>query len=70
VTYAVSDIRDCAVRWSCSPDGYWHRYGLPNDYPMAAPAYAAQCSAVAKAIGLGCPGARQPQEESAEEAPA
>ena len=29
------------------------RYGLPADYPMVAPSYAAQRSALAKSFGLG-----------------
>jgi predicted transcriptional regulator len=41
------------------PKSYRERYGLPNDYPMVAPSYAAQRSALAKAIGLGVPGARR-----------
>ncbi|MCJ2050496.1 MucR family transcriptional regulator [Methylobacterium sp. J-070] len=40
------------------PRGYREQYGLPADYPMVAPAYAAQRSALAKAIGLGVPGRR------------
>lgn len=39
------------------PRGYRERYGLPVDYPMVAPSYAEQRSALAKAIGLGRPGA-------------
>jgi predicted transcriptional regulator len=39
------------------PRGYRDRYGLPVDYPMVAPSYAEQRSALAKAIGLGRPGA-------------
>ncbi len=39
------------------PRAYRDRYGLPGDYPMVAPAYAEQRSALAKAIGLGQPGA-------------
>lgn len=39
------------------PKSYRDRYGLPSDYPMVAPSYAAQRSALAKAIGLGRPGA-------------
>ena len=35
------------------PDSYRQRYGLPKDYPLVAPNYAAQRSALAKAIGLG-----------------
>jgi predicted transcriptional regulator len=40
------------------PRGYRERYGLPADYPMVASNYAAQRSALAKAIGLGRPGAQ------------
>ncbi|WP_457108252.1 MucR family transcriptional regulator [Methylobacterium sp. P5_C11] len=39
------------------PRGYRDRFGLPADYPMVAPGYAEQRSALAKAIGLGQPGA-------------
>ncbi|TXN46557.1 MucR family transcriptional regulator [Methylobacterium sp. WL7] len=39
-----------------SPQEYRERYGLPTDYPMVAPSYAEQRSALAKAIGLGQPG--------------
>jgi predicted transcriptional regulator len=38
-----------------SPQGYRERYGLPADYPMVAPSYAEQRSALARAIGLGQP---------------
>ena len=41
------------------PKSYRARYGLPADYPMVAPSYAAQRSALAKTIGLGVPGARR-----------
>ncbi|MEE7460663.1 MucR family transcriptional regulator [Methylobacterium fujisawaense] len=36
---------------------YRERYGLPSDYPMTAPSYSEQRSALAKALGLGRPGA-------------
>lgn len=36
-----------------NPHSYRQRYGLPADYPMVAPDYAAQRSALAKSIGLG-----------------
>ncbi|KQS64020.1 MucR family transcriptional regulator [Methylobacterium sp. Leaf361] len=39
------------------PKSYRDRYGLPADYPMVAPSYAEQRSALARAIGLGRPGA-------------
>ncbi|MDP4003678.1 MucR family transcriptional regulator [Methylobacterium sp. NEAU K] len=41
-----------------TPEQYRTRYGLPADYPMTAPSYAAQRSAIAKRIGLGVPGAQ------------
>lgn len=40
-------------RYDLSPDDYRKRWGLPPDYPMVAPAYAARRSAFAKKIGLG-----------------
>lgn len=39
--------------YNMTPDEYRKRWGLPADYPMVAPAYAAQRSAFAKQIGLG-----------------
>ena len=36
-----------------TPDAYRERYGLPSDYPMVAPNYSAQRSALAKTLGLG-----------------
>ncbi|MDQ0522145.1 MucR family transcriptional regulator [Methylobacterium gregans] len=44
------------------PRAYRQKYGLPDDYPMVAPAYAAQRSALAKQIGLGRPGALAERE--------
>ena len=35
------------------PVSYRQRFGLPADYPMVSPNYAAQRSALAKSIGLG-----------------
>ena len=40
-------------RYNMSPDEYRRRWGLPADYPMVAPAYAARRSDFAKQIGLG-----------------
>lgn len=39
--------------YGLSPDDYRKRWGLPADYPMVAPAYAARRSEFAKKIGLG-----------------
>jgi len=36
-----------------TPDQYRAKWGLPHDYPMTAPSYAAQRSQLAKASGLG-----------------
>ncbi|UVK47551.1 MucR family transcriptional regulator [Mesorhizobium sp. AR07] len=36
-----------------TPDQYRAKWGLAKDYPMVAPNYAAQRSALAKSIGLG-----------------
>lgn len=36
-----------------TPDEYRAKWGLPKDYPMVAPAYAAHRSALAKSLGLG-----------------
>ena len=47
-----------------TPERYRERYGLPDDYPMTAPGYAAQRSALAKAIGLGVPGGRADQRRT------
>lgn len=35
------------------PAGYRQRYGLPPDYPMVSPNYAAQRSELARSLGLG-----------------
>ncbi len=40
-------------RYSLSPEEYRAKWGLPADYPMVAPNYAAQRSEFAKKIGLG-----------------
>jgi predicted transcriptional regulator len=39
--------------YNMTPDDYRKRWGLPADYPMVAPAYAARRSEFAKKIGLG-----------------
>jgi predicted transcriptional regulator len=36
-----------------TPEQYREKWGLPSDYPMVAPNYAAQRSELAKAMGLG-----------------
>ncbi|MGF1474792.1 MAG: MucR family transcriptional regulator [Geminicoccaceae bacterium] len=45
--------RHLKTRYDMSPEEYRKRWGLPDDYPMVAPAYAKQRSQLAKKIGLG-----------------
>ena len=52
--------RHLRTAYGLSPEQYRAKWGLPADYPMVAPTYAAQRSAFAKKIGLGKkPGARR-----------
>jgi predicted transcriptional regulator len=43
-------LRTC---YDLSPEEYRAKWGLPRDYPMVAPAYAARRSNLAKHMGLG-----------------
>jgi predicted transcriptional regulator len=45
--------RHLKTRYNLTPSEYRQRWDLPHDYPMVAPAYAEQRSALAKKIGLG-----------------
>jgi predicted transcriptional regulator len=45
--------RHLASRHNMTPDEYRRRWGLPANYPMVAPAYAAKRSELAKSLGLG-----------------
>jgi predicted transcriptional regulator len=45
--------RHLRTTYKLTPDAYRAKWGLPADYPMVAPNYAAQRSAFAKKIGLG-----------------
>jgi predicted transcriptional regulator len=47
-----------------TPDQYREKWGLPADYPMAAPAYAAKRSALAKGMGLGLQNRKSAPETS------
>lgn len=40
-------------KFGLTPDEYRAKWGLPKDYPMVAPDYAARRSELAKEIGLG-----------------
>jgi predicted transcriptional regulator len=67
--------RHLAIRHELTPDAYRATFGLTDDYPLVAPAYAATRSALAKKIGLGRKPeppkparARQPRKRAAKKA--
>ena len=45
--------RHLQTSYGMTPDAYRAKWGLPRDYPMVAPSYAATRSGLAKKIGLG-----------------
>ena len=45
--------RHLRTKFDMSPEEYRAKWGLPSDYPMVAPNYAAARSVLANAIGLG-----------------
>ena len=51
--------------YGLTPAEYRAKWGLPGDYPMVAPSYAAKRSALAKSLGLG----RKASQEAVEAAP-
>ena len=51
--------------YGMSPEEYRTKWGLPPDYPMVAPNYAAQRSKFAKKIGLGKRGRKRPAATAA-----
>lgn len=53
--------RHLATRHELAPDDYRALFGLKDDYPLVAPAYAETRSALAKKIGLG----RKPEPKKA-----
>jgi predicted transcriptional regulator len=55
--------RHLQTSYGLSPEAYRTKWGLPRDYPMVAPNYAATRSGLAKQIGLG----RKPASASAAE---
>ena len=50
--------RHLSTHYGLTPDEYRAKWGLPANYPMVAPNYAATRSALAKTMGLG----RKPKE--------
>src|SRR5271157_2283868 len=63
--------RHLKTHYDMSPEEYREKWGLPHDYPMVAPAYAAARSDLAKNMGLGRRGtavaAAQPEAPAAPE---
>jgi predicted transcriptional regulator len=55
--------RHLQTSYGLSPDAYRAKWGLPRDYPMVAPNYAAVRSGLAKQIGLGRKPASAPESE-------
>jgi len=51
--------RHLKTAYNMTPEEYRDRWGLPADYPMVAPNYAARRSVLAKEIGLGSKGGRR-----------
>jgi predicted transcriptional regulator len=51
--------RHLRTSYDLTPEAYRTKWGLPADYPMVAPSYAEQRSALAKKIGLGRPKGRK-----------
>lgn len=45
--------RHLRTQYNMSPEQYREKWGLPPDYPMVAPSYAAARSRLAKQMGLG-----------------
>lgn len=45
--------RHLRTKYALSPEDYRAKWGLPKDYPMVAPSYAAARSNLAKQMGLG-----------------
>ncbi|MUT27353.1 MULTISPECIES: MucR family transcriptional regulator [Mesorhizobium] len=56
--------RHLDVHFGLTPDEYREKWGLKSDYPMVAPNYAAQRSALAKSSGLGRKPAAKPSKST------
>lgn len=52
-TWHVMLRRYIKRKFNMTPQQYREKWGLPNDYPFVAPAYARKRSKIAKKIGLG-----------------
>jgi predicted transcriptional regulator len=56
--------RHLRATYNLSPEEYREKWGLPADYPMVAPSYAARRSSLAKSLGLGRKSAQADAPES------
>ena len=56
----LKSLKRYLTKLGMTPADYRAKWGLPADYPMVAPSYAAQRSALAKTLGLG----RKPKAET------
>ena len=66
VSIRSSVKRHLSTHYNLTPDEYRARWGLPSDYPMVAPNYAAHRRELAKQIGLGRkPGVRRGRKPKA-----
>jgi predicted transcriptional regulator len=52
--------------YNLTPDQYRAKWGLPRDYPMVAPNYAAARSQLARQMGLGARRRKRPEPEPAQ----
>jgi len=52
--------------YNLTPDQYRAKWGLPRDYPMVAPNYAAARSQLARQMGLGARRTKRPEPEPAQ----
>ncbi|CAN7624791.1 MucR family transcriptional regulator [Phenylobacterium sp. LjRoot225] len=57
--------RHLRTKYNMSPEDYRAKWGLPKDYPMVSPNYAASRSALAKSMGLGQGGRQAPKPKPA-----
>jgi predicted transcriptional regulator len=53
--------RHLRTQYNMTPEQYREKWGLPQDYPMVAPDYAAARSQLAKQMGLGQQRRRRPR---------
>jgi len=61
--------RHLRTKYNLSPEEYRAKWGLPKDYPMVAPNYAAARSALAKSMGLGQGGRQAAKSAPAKRSP-